>query len=481
MTRNENPVNKGESATRPPSGDLDFERIDQYYIDPQRLMEDIDPVWESNLFAKVLLEKSILTIFQPNGRLIIEAPIRHGKSMAVSYCLPVWLQCLKPDARVWNVNHTASLNQMFGRKVRNACKMALPLVGYGLASDSDSVTRFNVEGFPHAGYQCFSTGSVPAGDGPNILIIDDPIQGPQDVETLSKRDRMWEWWRENLSRRLNPQSSVIVVMSRWHEDDLVGRMLASEDGYGWDRMTMRAIKEEGDTDYLGERKVGDPLRPAHKSLADLLVDREEAGPKSWLANYQQRPTDKLGSFFKTREINITDDTFTGNTVRAWDLAASENKGDYTVGSKWVFDGRKWLVVDVVRGRWNSNGVEEMLVQTADLDGKQCPIVIPKDPGSAGKSYGAYLVAKLSGFKVTLEPQTGSKEVRAQALSSQVSAGNVSMLRADWNRVVLDEMMGFPSATHDDIIDSLSSGFNFLAGKKTMKVDYDLVNKLAGNY
>lgn len=431
--------------------------IDLFFREPQLLAERIDGSWQKNMFAEVLIREAMKCISVDDGRLIIEAPVRHGKSTAISILLPVWLQCFAPDLRMWSVSHTAGLNTLFGRKVRNLCKDALPLVGRTLSYDSDSVTRFHVDGFPNGGYAGFPSGAIPAGDGYDILIVDDPIKESKDVDTLKKRDALWEWFTSTLVPRGNPCSSIIFVMARWHKDDIIGRLQALQPGV-WSTVTMRAIKEEGDIDYLGPREIGEALRPNHLSTETLLKYRSTMSAKTWAANYQQKPITDESRFFDTTKIRI-DNGCQGREIRAWDLAASEGKGDWTVGVKMRTDGRTWHIADVIREQYNPSSVDRLITATAMADGKKCQIVLPQDPGQAGKSQAQRHTAMLAGFNVKTEPQTGSKQTRAQGLATQIEIGNITVQDAYWTPMFIEEFKSFPFGAHDDIVDATASAFN----------------------
>jgi len=431
--------------------------INLFFREPQLLAERIEPSWQKNMFAEVLLRESMKCIAKDDGRLIIEAPVRHGKSMALSIVLPVWVQCFAPNLRVWSVSHTAGLNTLFGRKVRNLCKTALPLVGRSLSPDSDSVTRFHVNGFPNGGYAGFPVGAIPAGDGYDILIVDDPVKKPEDVDTIQKRDNLYEWFTSTLVPRGNPGSSIIFVMARWHQDDIIGRLQSLQPDL-WSVVTMRALKEDGDIDYLGEREIGEALRPNHLSTETLLKYRSTMSAKTWAANYQQKPITEESKFFDTTRMRI-DNGCEGREVRGWDLAASEGKGDWTVGVKIRTDGRTWHIVDVIREQYNPSSVDRLITATAMADGKTCQIVLPQDPGQAGKSQAQRHVAMLAGFNVKPEPQTGSKQTRAQGLATQIEIGNVTVQNASWTPMFFEEFKSFPFGAHDDIVDACSSAFN----------------------
>ena len=165
-------------------------------------------------------------------------------------------------------------------------------------------------------------------------------------------------------------------------------------------------------------------------------------------------------------------------MRAWDLAATHETGrndpDWTVGVKLSRDETgRYLILDVVRMRATSHQVEELIIRSAQKDGPGVIVAIPEDPGQAGKSQTSYLTAQLAGFHVISSRETGSKATRAMPLVSQVEAGNVSIVRADWNRAFLDELNDFPSGRKDDQVDALVRAFTTLTSRPRSARSIDL--------
>jgi predicted phage terminase large subunit-like protein len=150
-------------------------------------------------------------------------------------------------------------------------------------------------------------------------------------------------------------------------------------------------------------------------------------------------------------------------MRAWDLAASKESGtmdpSWTVGVKIAIDDKdKFWIEDTVRLRGSPGEVEDAIKNTAKADGKAVEIFLPQDPGQAGKVQVGYLVAKLAGYKVVFETMTGAKETRADPVSSQAKAGNITLVSGNWVASFLDELCTFPRGRHNDQVDALSSGF-----------------------
>ena len=167
-------------------------------------------------------------------------------------------------------------------------------------------------------------------------------------------------------------------------------------------------------------------------------------------------------------------------VRAWDLAASVDTGDWTAGIKLgLTQSGRWIIADVIRLQGSAETVESAIVNGAKRDGTSCSIKLPQDPGQAGKAQVAYLTKQLSGFSVSSAPVTGNKVVRAEPFASQVNVGNVMMLKAPWNDALISELRVFPNGKNDDQVDALSDAFSSLNTNSFGLLDYyrELANEV----
>ena len=272
------------------------------------------------------------------------------------------------------------------------------------------------------------------------------------------RERVWDWYRSELVTRLRPGGRVVLVMTRWHPDDLGGRLLAEEPG--WRVLRLPALAEPGDV--LG-RVPGEALWPAWEPRAALERKRVVMGERSFAALFQQSPRVAGGRLFEVGRVRVVDDRLVGAGARAWDLAASAD-GDFTVGLLLVrgLEGR-FQVADVVRLRGDPHAVVEAVLGTAERDGRDVVVCLPQDPGQAGRMQVQYLTGRLAGWRVVSSAESGAKAVRAMPVASQVNGGGVEVLRAGWNRPFLDELRDFPGGAKDDQVDALSRAFGVLSG------------------
>ena len=236
-------------------------------------------------------------------------------------------------------------------------------------------------------------------------------------------------------------------MTRWHEDDLGGRLLQGRDP--WRVLCLPAIAETDDP--LG-RAAGTPLWPEWEDAAALARKRASIGERAWPALYQQTPRPVSGGLFRSERIVTLEAAPASATraVRAWDLAASRRidgrNPDWTVGLKLLREGEgRFVVVDVVRLQGGPHEVEEAIINTARQDSRAVSVGLPQDPGQAGRAQVLHLTRLLAGYTVVASPESGAKETRALPVASQCEAGNLCVVRGRWNAEFIEELAGFPAA------------------------------------
>jgi predicted phage terminase large subunit-like protein len=391
-------------------------------------------------------------------RLMVLMPPGSAKSTFASILFPVWWLTEHPSTSVIATSHTASLAEDFSRQVREQVREYGDRLGYRLLHGAQMARHWRTT---NRG-EYFSAGvrGPLTGHRADLVIIDDPVKSHAEADSSVFRDRLWNWYRADLTTRLKPGGRVVLIMTRWHEDDLAGRLLA-QDPLEWHVIRLPATAD--DDDPLG-RALNSALWPAWEDDAALQRRRDTLGGRVWYAMYQQTPRPPKGSLFKTEFIEILDTSPTvtdGLVVRAWDLASSvsEHDPDWTVGVKLGRErSGRFVVLDVVRLRGTPLGVQDAIVEAARIDGRQVTVGLPTDPGQAGKHQVRYLTNELAGHHVRSSPETGSKATRANPVSSQVEARNFAMVRAAWNHAFLEELREFPFGRKDDQVDALSRAF-----------------------
>ena len=219
-------------------------------------------------------------------RLMILLPPRHSKSMTVSETFPSYFIGRNPNRRVILVSYGDSLARKFGRVNRNKLEeYGEEIFGINLSKDNSSVTNWGIEGY-RGGMISAGIGGPITGEGADLLIIDDPIKNRKEADSKTYRDMVWDEWQNTLYTRLQPDGAVIIILTRWHEDDLAGRLLNSDYGEveDWDIIRLPAIAEEND--LLG-RAVGEPLWPENGFDEEWAKATKTAvGSRTWASLYQ---------------------------------------------------------------------------------------------------------------------------------------------------------------------------------------------------
>jgi predicted phage terminase large subunit-like protein len=413
-------------------------------------------------------------------RLMVFMPPGSAKSTYASVIFPAWWFTRHPASSVIIASHTAGLAEHFSRQVRGLVAEYGPPLGTDLVSNDRAARRWRLS----TGGQYFATGlrGPLAGRRADLIVIDDPVKSQAEADSAIARDAAWNWYRFDLITRLTPGGRVVLVMTRWHEDDLGGRLLA-QNGPTWRILRLPALA--GSNDALG-RPLDAPLWPEWQDAAALLHRRETIGERAWSALYQQLPRPLEGSLFKVDRIAVLEtapDSSLPRPVRAWDLAATPkadgNDPDWTVGLKLLRQpSGRFVVLDVVRRRGTPWQVEQMLLQTAHRDGPDVLVALPQDPGSAGKVAAGSYVSLLAGFQVSVSPESGPKIARATPVAAQLEAGNLAIVRAHWNAAFIEELRDFPLGRKDDQVDALSHAFARLTpmGARTRRLAMNFVTR-----
>ncbi len=401
--------------------------------------------------------------------IIFSVPPRHGKSFECSHYTPAWFLGRWPEKNVGVASYEADFSATWGRKAREVLEARGPEV-FGVEVDyqSRAASHWRVKrmrrGRPIYGSMITAgLGGPLTGRGVHLLVIDDPIKTMVEAQSKKQRQKVWDWYTSTAATRLEPGGKVIVIMTRWHDDDLAGRLLeAMKDGSGrqFKYFNFPALAENDD--QLG-RKPGDPLWPQRYGKTYLEAEKKAAGPYVWNALYQGKPAAMKGGIFDPDWFGRVNEPWgvPSRVVRAWDLAASEAEGDFTVGVLLEKIGGEYLVKDVVRGQWGPPEAERQIKLTAEKDGRNVPIRFEQERGAAGKIVVAHFKKLLQGYNVKGAIPTGDKEVRAQPASAAAEQGKIKLLNAEWTDDFLGEVAVFPRGANDDQPDAFASAYNWL--------------------
>lgn len=357
----------------------------------------------------------------------------------------------------------ADLSIHTSRMVRRLSRLA----GVQLSEEAQAVQDWRT--VLDGGLKATSVGGDVTGRGCNsgLMVADDLVKGRAEAESKLVRDRAWDWFRDDFMSRLEPGASMIVNMTRWHEDDVIGRLMKDPLGLNWIHIELPAVISSNG--QAADERVDSDARALWPQVYDLerLAKIRLRGEHGWWSLYQQRPFPKGGKMFRREWFSIVDAVPAGGTVvRGWDLAATKDgDGAATCGVKIREVRGHYFVEDVRWLRGSPHEVEQLIVNTAAQDGHECTQDLPQDPGQAGKAQKSYLASKLGGYRVKFSPETGSKETRAEPFAAQAQAQNVSIVRADWNADYLDEAEAFPVGRLKDRIDASSRAFAGIVSRR----------------
>lgn len=438
------------------------------------------PDYRPNWHHEVLCDRLDALLRGEIKRLMVFMPPRHGKSELVSRRLPAFALGVNPDRQIIACSYSADLASRMNRDVQRIIdspeyQRVFPetkLYGKNIRTVATGSFLRNSDIFEVVGhrgvYRSAGVGGGITGMGFDLGIIDDPIKDYQEASSETVRESVWEWYTSTFSTRQAKGAAILLVMTRWHEDDLAGRLLdiAASDPKAdqWTVVRFPAI--------LDEEPGEDDPREQDASLwpdgitDDFLLSQRAQNPHHWDALYQQRPSAKEGAFFKVGKLEIVDALPAGlRSCRGWDLAATPNGGDWTAGVKVAGPDKDglWYVADVCRGRWATDERNERMKAAALEDDRATIIRLAQDPGAAGVDQAKMLTRMLAGFAVRAERVTGPKVTRADAFASQVNAGNVRLVRGSWNQAFIEELRQFPAGKNDDQVDAVADAFAEIAG------------------
>jgi predicted phage terminase large subunit-like protein len=417
-------------------------------------------------------------------RLMVFAPPQHGKSCLVSEHLPAYWFGRRPDDPIILASYKGELAESKSRTARGILespRYAKLFPGIATDRSSRAVDYWQLQGRRGRLLAAGVGGSI-TGHGAALGIIDDPVKDFEEAMSELQREKAWDWFRNVFRTRVWQDGAIVLLMTRWHEDDLAGRILREQPGE-WEVLRLPALAEhqverdenngrlgllKGLSDPLN-RHAGDPLCPQRYGKETLESIRRDVGSLAWAAQYQGVPRLAEGNRFKRQWFPIVEASpGSGQRVRYWDQAATSGGGCYTAGVLMCRGSdRIFYIEDVVRGQWSAADRDKVMKQTAELDLQKygygnVRIWVEEEPGSGGKESAQAKIQLLAGHVVHAEKVTGSKEVRADPLAAQAEAGNVRLVRGVWNAAYLEEMASFPNGRYSDQVDASSGAFNKLA-------------------
>lgn len=385
-------------------------------------------------------------------RLMIFAPPRHTKSELSSRRMPAWYLGRNPGKQVITSTYAAEFAQDFGRDVREIVRSQeyARLFDTRLAADDASRGRWHTD--VGGVYFAVGVGGPITGRGAHLAIIDDPIKNRQDAESQVIRDSVWHWYTSTLRTRLMPGGAIVLICTRWHEDDLAGRLLAAQENGGeqWEVVSLPALRFEE-----GQERA---LWPEWYPLTELKSIQGAIGPRDWLSLYQQTPTTEQGTFFK-REWFKTYDKLPDklNIYMSGDFAVTDGDGDYTEIAVWGVDSLDNIYcLDWWSGQSTADAWINIIL---DFTKRYQPLWFVGETGPIRRAVEPFLNKTMHERRIFVACEWlssgGDKAAMARTFQAMCSVGKVSFPRTAWAERVIDQLLRFPSARYDDAVDACS--------------------------
>lgn len=404
-------------------------------------------------------------------RLIIVMPPRHGKSEMISAGTSAWWIGTHPEQRVMLASYATDFAASWGRKARDLLELYGPEVfGVNVSEVSSAADRWDIQGHM-GGMTTAGIGGSFTGRGANLLLIDDPLKNSKEAMSRTIRDAHWEWFLSTAYTRLEPDAIIIVIMTRWHEDDLVGRILR-ESTEPWEVIWLPALAMQGD--QLG-RAEGEALWPWRFDEKSLERIKSNLGSYYWSAMYQGLPVPEGGALFKRAMFRYaerlngsyalqkgekivlvpTDKCITFQTV---DLAVStEQSADYTVVATWAqTPDRDLILLDITRDR--IEGPDQLSV-VANLRQRFGAAKIGIEKTQYQLSFVQSAVR--AGLPAVGLKTDGNKFARALSIAARYEAGAVYHMKGPWLNEYESELLSFDKGEHDDQVDAAAYAAQFL--------------------
>lgn len=302
----------------------------------------------------------------------------------------------------------------------------------------------------------------------NCLIIDDPIKNQEEADSVTYRDKLWDWYTSTAYTRLEKNGKVILMMTRWHEDDLAGRLLSLEksapEADKWQILNLPAIAESVRNDN-DNRSVGEPLWPNKYSLEKLNTIRASVGVRVWNSLFQQRPSAIEGSLFKRSNWRYYDQLPEGieKVIQSWDLAFKKrDDSDFVACSIIAKKGANFYLIEQINERLSfTESINAVKNMSQKYPSARLKLVEAKANGDALVDM---LKSEIQGL-VLVEPK-GGKIARAEAITPLHEAGNLYLpnpKKSNWVFEFIEQFANFPNTKNDDMVDSFSQGITSLAG------------------
>lgn len=415
-------------------------------------------------------------IYEGAARMILSAPPRHGKSYLMSRWVPSWFLSHWPTKHVILASYEAAFAASWGRQVRNIL-VENPLLKVQIADDSHAADRWHTS--LGGGMFTAGVGGPLTGRGGDLLLIDDYVKNAEEADSPTYQRRAIEWWNTTFRTRAEPNASIIILATRWHENDLIGYLTSkeNENRQEWTVINLPAIANSND-DFM-QRKTGDALCPARFDIEALEDIRRTVGPRAWNALYQGAPVPPEGGLFNAEMFDFVDlpSSFDYRFITVDTAYSDKQENDFTVFMAFGVSGDQLFILDVFRKQ----------IKAADIEGPLISFILKYSGyGFRGayiepKGHGIYLNQALPRKGVMIPGETQIKEFYQDRKWDKVARANNAVPHLFFRRVhinrniydketLLAEFLTFPHARFDDALDCLVDGIKYAFNQKLSLCD-----------
>lgn len=414
-------------------------------------LKQVTPAFHWDWPHLLLIRKRLGQIFDGSlKKLMVFMPPRHGKSNAITIRFPAWYLEKRPTDRVIVGAYNQTLANKFSRQTR---KIAMERIA--ISKDRTAVEDWETE--VGGGHRAVGVGGGITGQGGNLIIIDDPVKNREEANSKAYQEKVWDWYTDDLSTRMEPGAAIILIMTRWHQDDLAGRILTSEDGPNWTVINLPAIAEmdeDGKLDELG-RAEGQALCPERYNVEALLAIKTVLGA-SFQSLYQQRPSAVEGEIWKRQWWNYYKELPMGPhmTISSWDTAfkAKQRNDPWGCIVAKVYANGIYITYRLNRKMETPDGKRE-IKNVNSMDPANAILIEDK---ASGQNTIQELRRETTLPIIAFNIGTNDKEERANLATPTVEAGNVYLPEeAPWLVEFIDALAVFPNGKHDEDSDILA--------------------------
>jgi len=418
------------------------------------------------------ISKRLVTTASSGGRLMVSMPPRHGKSLLIDIWFPLYLLSWNPQCQIILCSYEADFAAEWGMQVRDKVRELGEVLNLQL--DERIASRDNWKLTTGGGMRTAGAGGPITGKGANVLIIDDPVKNEEEASSKIMRDKMYNWWQTTALTRIEPNGCCILVGTRWHQDDLLGRLEAESDsgeGLSWDILKLPAEAEK--IDALN-REPGEWLWPARFTPQKYEEMKKGMSPFAWSALYQQRPTPESGGgidrrWWKYYTPDDLPDSF-DQVIQSWDLALTDKQSsDFNVGQVWGRRGADFYLLAQFRERCD---IIRVIHQIKTFQ-KRYPKAVAKlvEESASGPALIQSLRHSVPGLipipAKSLGKGTIRKEVLLKAVAPAIEAGGAYLPRnfdgtfPFWVKEYIEEFAQFPKGVNDDQVDCTTQALNYM--------------------